>query len=108
VICLSYRHDDINEHQRHANRNDPEVVEYIVSLTVHKDATAIRRDVRNRFPSTAMTPNQIYYWCQKATRHTYVRDEDQIESSRKLVDEYQAKGFYNVSSVAIFCSFHNL
>ena len=107
VMCLSYRHDDFHEHQRHANTNDPEVVEYIV-LVRQKDATAIRRDVRNRFPSTAMTPNQIYYCCQQATKHTYARDEDQIESSRKLVDEYQPKGFYNVSSVAIFCPFHNL
>jgi hypothetical protein len=93
VIRLSYKHDVLHEHPKQSDKSEPEVIAHVQALALEKDITAVRKDVRNRFPNTLMTPKQIYYWYQVATRHLHVRDEDQIESSRKLVEEYGPKGF---------------
>ena len=41
-------------------------------------------------------------WCQEATRHLYVRDGDQLESSKKLTAEHEHKGSKMVSNVFQF------
>ena len=99
LVELTYEHHTLHELPKEESRTEPEVINFIIEEAKHKEVKLVRKNVRDRFPHTSMTPSQIYYWCQGATRHLYVRDEDQLESSKKLVAEHEHKGSKMVSNV---------
>lgn len=59
----------------------------------------MRRIIKDEYPDTVMTPKQISYWFNLATRSRYVRDQDQIASSRILIQEHEANGYFNILNI---------
>ena len=99
VINIRYAHDELHETPKEEEiRSDPMVIQHIVSHAYDGNMTVafMRRIIKDEYPDTVMTPKQISYWFNLATRSRYVRDQDQIESSRILIQEHEANGYFNV------------
>jgi hypothetical protein len=99
VINIRYAHDELHETPKEEEiRSDPMVIQHIVSHAYDSNMTVafMRRIIKDEYPDTVMTPKQISYWFNLATRSRYVRDQDQIESSRILIQEHEANGYFNV------------
>jgi hypothetical protein len=102
VIIIRYAHGELHEPPKEEEtRSDPIVVEHIVSHACDSNMTVVfmRRIIKDEYPDTVMTPKQISYWFNLATRSRYVRDEDQIESSRILIRGHETCGYFNVIDI---------
>lgn len=63
-VDLVYRHEELNELLKQKSQRDPEVIEYIASIGADTDVASARRNIRNRYLNSVMTPKQISYWVQ--------------------------------------------